>query len=97
MWSLPPDQLGTSLVAQRVKHLPTMWETRVQSLGREDLLEKEVAMHSSTLAWKNPMGGGAWWAIVHGVKQSDTTERLHFHFPDQCYEPPSIVLAFYQI
>ena len=36
-----------------VKHLPTMWETRVQSLGREDLLEKEVASHSSILAWES--------------------------------------------
>ena len=42
----------TSLVAQTVKCLPTMWETRVGSLGREDLLEKEMATHSSTLAWK---------------------------------------------
>ena len=44
----------TSLVAQLVKHLPTMWETRVQSLGREDLLEKEMATHSSILALKIP-------------------------------------------
>ena len=44
----------TSLVALTVKHLPTMWETRVQSLGQEDLLEKEIATHSSTLAWKIP-------------------------------------------
>ena len=43
-----------SLVAQMVKHLPTTWETRVQSLGREALLEKEMATHSSTLAWKIP-------------------------------------------
>ena len=42
----------TSLVAQTVKRLPTMWETRVQSLGWEDPLEKEMATHSSTLAWK---------------------------------------------
>ena len=41
-------------VAQMVKHLPTMRETRVQSLGREDLLEKEMATHSSILAWKTP-------------------------------------------
>ena len=40
----------TSLVAQTVKHLSTMLETRVQSLGREDPLEKEMAMHSSTIA-----------------------------------------------
>ena len=39
-----------SLVAQTVKHLPTMQETQVQSLGR-DLLEKEMATHSSILAW----------------------------------------------
>ena len=37
-----------------VKHLPTMWETWVQSLGREDLLEKEMATHSSILDWKIP-------------------------------------------
>ena len=43
-----------SLVAQMVKRLPKMQETRVQSLGRDDLLEKEMATHSSTLAWKIP-------------------------------------------
>ena len=41
-------------VAQRVKHLPAMWETLVQSLGREDTLEKEMATHFSTLAWRIP-------------------------------------------
>ena len=41
-------------MAQTVKHLPTMRETWVQSLGREDLLEKEMATHSSLLAWKIP-------------------------------------------
>ena len=44
----------TSLVAQMVKRLCTMRETWVQSLGREDPLEKEMAIHSSTLAWKIP-------------------------------------------
>ena len=43
-----------SLVAQRVKRLPIMRDTRVQSLGREDPLEKEMATHSSILAWKVP-------------------------------------------
>ena len=43
-----------SLVAQMVKRLATMKETRVQSLGREDTLEKETATHSSILAWKIP-------------------------------------------
>ena len=41
-----------SLVAQRVKRLPAMWETWVRSLGQEDPLEKEKATHSSSLAWK---------------------------------------------
>ena len=44
----------TSLVAQMVKHLSTIWETLVQSLGWEDPLEKEMAIHSSTIAWKIP-------------------------------------------
>ena len=46
--------MQVSLVAQTVKHLPTMRETRVQSLGREDLLEKEMATHSSVLASEIP-------------------------------------------
>ena len=45
---------GASLVAQRLKRLPAMWETRVRSLGREDPLEKEMATHSSILAWEIP-------------------------------------------
>ena len=44
----------TSLVAQMVKRLPTMREMWVQSLGQDDLLEKAMAPHSSTLAWKIP-------------------------------------------
>ena len=43
-----------SLMAQRIKRLPTMRETSVQPLGQEDPLEKEMATHSSTLAWKIP-------------------------------------------
>ena len=54
----------TSLVAQTVKRLPTIQETRVQSLGREDLLEKEMATHSSILAWKIP------WTEKPGSLQS---------------------------
>ena len=46
--------LRAPLVAQTVKRLPTMRETRVPSLGREDSLEKEMAPHSSTPAWKIP-------------------------------------------
>ena len=47
----------TSLVAQTVKHLSTVQETWVRSLGREDPLEKEVAIHSSSIAWKIPWTG----------------------------------------
>ena len=46
--------MGASLVAQMVKRLPAMQETQVQFLGQEDPLEKEMAIHSSTLAWKIP-------------------------------------------
>ena len=46
--------IGASLVAQMVKRPPPMWETRVRSLGWEDPLEKEMATHSSILAWEIP-------------------------------------------
>ena len=66
-------------MAQMVKHLSTMWETWVRSLGWEDSLEKEMATHSSTLAlripWTEELGAGYYpW----GRKQLGTTERLHF-------------------
>ena len=60
---------GVSLVAQMVKNLPAMQETQVQSLGEEDPLEKELAIHSSILAWRIP-DRGAWRATVHGVTKS---------------------------
>ena len=47
-------KIRTSLVAQKVKRLPAIRETQVQSLGREEPLEKEMATHSSTLAWRIP-------------------------------------------
>ena len=59
-----------SLVAQMVKHLPTMWETGVQSVGQEDLLEKEMATHSSILAWKIP------WMEEPGRLQSVGSQRV---------------------
>ena len=61
-------------MAQTVKCLPTMWETRVRSLGGEDSLEKEMPTHPSTLAWKIPREEPGPW----GRKESDTTEQLHF-------------------
>ena len=54
------------------KNPPAMWKIKVQSLGQEDPLEKEVATHSSILAWEIPMNRGAWWAMVHGVAKSRT-------------------------
>ena len=48
------EAIRASLVAQRVKRLPTIQETRVQSLGQEDPLEKGMATHSRILAWKTP-------------------------------------------
>ena len=59
-----------SLVAQTVKCLPTMRETRVRSLGREDALEKEMATHSGTLAWKIP------WPEDPGRLQSMGSQRV---------------------
>ena len=53
-----------------VKHLPTMWETQVQSLGREDALEKEMATHSSILAWKIP------WTEESGRLDSMGSQRV---------------------
>ena len=49
-----------------------MWETWVQSLGWEDPLEEDMAIHSSILAWRILMDRRPWWAIVHGVAKSQT-------------------------
>ena len=70
----------SSLVAQRVKHLPAMQETGVQSLGWEDPLEKEMATHSGILAWRIPRTEEPGGLQSRGHKESDTTEQLHFHF-----------------
>ena len=63
LW-VSPLSFKASLEAQRVKHLPAVWENQVHSLGREDPLEKEMAPHSSTLAWKIP------WTEKPGMLQS---------------------------
>ena len=60
-----------SLVAKRLKCLPTMRETWVRFLGWEDPLEKEMATHSNTCL-ENPMDREAWWAALHGVTKSRT-------------------------
>ena len=61
-----------SLVAQMVKNPLAMWETWVLSLGCEDPLEEGMAIHSSILAWRIPMGRGVWRATGHGVSKSWT-------------------------
>ena len=61
---------GASLVAQRIKRLPAMQETWVRSLGWEDALEKEMATHSSTLAWRIP------WTEEPGELQSTGSQRV---------------------
>ena len=60
------------LVAQRVKNLSAVQETWVWSLGQEDPLEKEMAAHSSFLAWRIPRDRGAWLATVRVVAESQT-------------------------
>ena len=59
-----------SLVAQTVKRLSTMWETWVRALGWEDPLEKEMAIHSSNVAWKIP------WTEEPGTLQSMGSQRV---------------------
>ena len=67
-------------MAQRLKRLPAMWETWVRSLGREDPLEKEMVTHSSILAWRIPWTEELGGLQSTGLKELDSTERLHFHF-----------------
>ena len=69
-------------MAQRLKCLPAMWETWVRSLGWEDRLEKKMATHSSILAWRIPWVEEPGGLQSTGRKESDTTERLHFHLPE---------------
>ena len=63
---------GASLMSQMIKILPAMHETQVPSLGQEDPLEKEIAIHSSILAWRIPWTEVGYSPGVH--KESDTTE-----------------------
>ena len=68
--NVPINITRASLVAQMVKHLTTIWETQVQSLGQEDLLEKEMATHSSIHAWKIT------WTEEPGRLQSMGSQRV---------------------
>ena len=72
----PPLCLSGASVAQTVKHLPTMWETWVRSLGQEDPLQKEMAstpvfLPGESHGWRSLVGYSPW-----GPKESDKTERL---------------------
>ena len=74
-----------SLVAQSVKHLPSVPETQVQSLGWEDPLEKEMATHSTLLAWKIP------WTEELGELQFMGSQRVR---QDLATKQQNIVLLF---
>ena len=82
--------MGLPLWLPQIKILHAMWETWVPSLGPENPLEKEMATHSSIPAWKihgwrNLVGYSPW-----GCKESDTTERLHFHIFLVCLDDLAI-------
>ena len=72
VWTTLLFLVWASLVAQTVKNPPAMWETWVWSLGWEDPLEEDMAIHTSILAWGIPMNREAWWATVHGFVKSQT-------------------------
>ena len=65
--------MRASLIAQLVKNLPAVQETRVQFLGQKDPLEKEMATHSSILAWRIPWAGEPSRLQSMGSQESDTT------------------------
>ena len=69
-----------SLVTQTVKRLPAMRETRVRFLGQEDPLEKEMAIHSITLAWKIPWTEEPDRLQSMGSQSPARLSQLHFHF-----------------
>ena len=72
--------LGASLVAQRLKRLPPMWETQVRSLGWEDPLEKEMVTHSNILAWRTlwTEEPGRLWSIG-SYKLVTVTEHTYYY------------------
>ena len=66
---------------------------KVPSLVYEDLLEEGTATHSSTLAWRIPMDRGAWWATVHGITVSNTTEQLSTAHTDYTFLTSLLVVT----
>ena len=97
VWIMGLFTSKASLVAQTVKRLPAMWETWVRFLGQEDPLEKEMAIHSSTLAWKIP------WAEEPDRLQSTGPQRvgqnwatsLHFTVVLPSLSFPLLVIALF--
>ena len=71
--------MGASLIAQLVNHLPAMQKTRVRLLGQEDPLEKEMATHSTTLAWRILWTEELDRLQSMGSQESDRTQRLNHH------------------
>ena len=74
--------MGASLAAQSLKNLPAVQETRVQSLGWKDPLEKEMATHSSTLAWKvswTEEPGGLQFMGLQRVRHDQATNPYYLH------------------
>ena len=88
-WNFVPLNLA-SLMAQLVRNLPAMQETCVWSLGWEDSLEKGIGNPLQYSCLENPMDRGTWRATVHGVAESDTTERWTLSLPIYltCFSPP---------
>ena len=80
---------GASLIAQSVKNPPAMQQTQVQSLGWEDPLEKEMASHSSILAWRIPWIEEPGGLQSTGLQEWDTTERLNHHRHQGWQQTPS--------
>ena len=85
-----PGNHGTSLVAQMVKRLSAMQETRVRFLGREDPLEKEMAIHSSNIAlkipWTEEQNVVHWQNVVHRRRERQTTSVFLPWEPHEQYE-----------
>jgi len=93
MW-LVQDHLASewlSWVAQMVKHLPTVQDTRIRSLGREDPLEKEIGNLLQYSCLEILMDGGVWWATVRGFTKNRTQlsdfTSLHFSTSMFCASP----------
>ena len=76
LWAFP--------IAQLVKNLPAMQETLVRFLGWEDALKKEMATHSSILAWRIPWTEEPGRLLSMGSQESDMTEQLLLHFTSLC-------------